>query len=96
MQKLMENNKTVFNACAQLKIEPVYADLRSQGLCGLEAIMMLQKNIQETVYGHNWEAFKNSNEVLKAFYDWNDRALDSEKEELLAFIRTKNNLRKKK
>jgi len=87
MQKPTASSATkVFNACAQLNIEPIYHRLRFQGECGLQAIMELQKNIQETVYGHNFDNLQRSNMMLKAFYDWNDRALDSEKEELLASL----------
>lgn len=82
----MENNKTVFNACANLNIEPIYQQLRAEGKCGLEAILELQKDIQENVYHHDFKALQSSNILLKAFYDWNDRALDSEKEELLASL----------
>lgn len=76
----------VFNACKDLQVDPIYANLRSKGECGLAAIMSLQKDIQETVYGYNFQELQSDNELLLAFYNWNDRALDSEKEELLASL----------
>ena len=84
IKKIKETN--AFQACAQLKLDPVYLKLREEGKCGLEAIMTLQKDIQETVYGHDFSALQSSNKLLSAFYNWNDRAMDSEKEELLASL----------
>jgi len=84
--EVQKSNTKVFNACAQLNVEPIYSQLRKQGLCGLEAIMALQKDIQENVYKHDFESLQDDNALLRAFYDWNDRALDSEKEELLASL----------
>lgn len=56
------------NSCADLPI----VDLFSESTNSLQDIMELQKDIQENVYGYNFEELRNQPiEEMRKFFDWN-------------------------
>lgn len=71
-----------FQVCADLKIGDDYQELRNKGGDALELIYNMQKSIQETVYGYNFDKIRNSIGELKSFIDWNEEALRDESREL--------------
>lgn len=79
-----DKTSNTFQACSHLKIEPIYGNLPVK--CGLTNIYELQRDIQVSCYGYDWNTFLESNKHLSTFLDWNDRALDSEREELLTAL----------
>ena len=74
----MEQN---FQKCASLEVEDVYSQLSGEGKDALAAIMSLQKDIQENVYGYNFEKLQERLGDLKKFIDWNEEAIRDEQRE---------------
>jgi hypothetical protein len=63
------------NSCADLPI----VDLFSESTNTLQDIMELQKDIQENVYGYNFEELRNQPiEEMRKFFDWNYHAIQDE------------------
>jgi len=69
----MENKSEVknFQECSHLEIEDIYTNSTNT----LNDLYMLQKNIQETVYGYNFTEMQNGplSELVK-FWQWNIHA----------------------
>ncbi len=76
----MEN--TNFQECAQLEVNNNYQELVKEGKDALELIFNMQKSIQETLYGYDFEKIRSSIKELKTFIDWNEEALRDEDREM--------------
>jgi hypothetical protein len=65
----------VDNSCAHLEVEDVFTESSNT----LEDLYNLQKDIQENVYGYNFEELRNKplNE-FRQFFDWNYHAIQDE------------------
>lgn len=70
------------NKCAHLEIPDEYSKVFSNGESTLENIFNLQKNIQEKVYGYDFDELRESLGKVKGFLDWNKHALDDEIHEM--------------
>jgi len=77
---------TNFQACAHLKIDDVYSQLRLEGKCGLEAVFALQKDIQTNVYNHDFDTYRKSNSELLKFFNTQYHAIQDEFRELFAAL----------
>lgn len=75
-----------FQVCADLQINDKYSELRKDGGDALELIYNMQKSIQETVYGYDFEKLRETIGGLKAFIDWNEEALRDESREFAAAL----------
>lgn len=75
-----------FQVCSDLKIGDEYNDLREQGQDALALIYGMQKSIQETVYGYDFDKIRSTIGELKAFIDWNEEALRDESRELASAL----------
>lgn len=63
------------NKCADLEVE----DLYSKSTNTLSDLYNLQKDIQENVYGYNFEKLRNGTlEEFRQFFDWNYHAIQDE------------------
>ena len=79
----MENKPQNFQECAQLEIE----DLYSKSTDTLGDIINLQKNIQEDVYGYNFNELQSGKlKQLKEFVDWNEEAIRDEQREFASAL----------
>ena len=65
----------VDNSCAHLEVEDVFSNSENT----LKDLYNLQKDIQETVYGYNFDELRNKplNE-FRQFFDWNYHAIQDE------------------
>ncbi len=64
-----------FQECAQLEIEDVFSESKNT----LEDLYNLQKNIQETVYGYDFDKLRSGPlNKMREFYDWNYHAIQDE------------------
>lgn len=71
---------TNFQQCAHLEIPDIHSELGNVDT--LTNLMDLQKNIQEQVYGYNFEELQNGPlSELKKFIDWNEEAIRDEQRE---------------
>jgi hypothetical protein len=77
---------TNFQQCSHLEINDEYSNLRSSGEDALSFIFDMQKNIQEKVYGYNFDSIKSSIRSLKEFIDWNEEAIRDEDREFQAAL----------
>jgi len=75
-----------FQSCAHLEIGNEYQDLRNTGKDALEIIFHMQKDIQENVYGYNFNNIRSSIRELKRFIDWNEEAIRDEDREMAAAL----------
>lgn len=72
-----------FQECAHLDVEDVFS--KSENTLG--DLYNLQKNIQETVYGYDFDALMNGPlDKLREFYDWNYHAIQDELRETFAAL----------
>jgi len=68
-------SNTNYQACAQLEVEDLYKDSKNT----LGDLMNLQKDIQETVYGHDFKKLREEPlSEMRKFYDWNYHAIQDE------------------
>jgi hypothetical protein len=67
------------NKCSNLLIENKYKDANGDTLGDL---FNLQKNIQENIYGYNFDAIRATLGDLKEFVNWNEEAIRDEFREL--------------
>lgn len=75
----MENKQENFQQCSHLEIEDVFSNSTNT----LEDLYNLQKNIQETVYGYDFEALRNAPlPKMREFFDWNYHAIQDELREM--------------
>lgn len=63
-----------FQECSQLEVNDDY----SKSTNTLSDLMLLQKNIQENVYGYNFEKLQSNMKDLVDFWKWNQLAIQSE------------------
>lgn len=72
-----------FQECAHLEVEDVFSN--SQNTLG--DLYNLQKDIQETVYGYDFEAMQNGPlNKTREFFDWNYHAIQDELREMFAAL----------
>ena len=72
------------NKCSDLQIENLYEDHSKMGKEILHSIYSLQKEIQENVYGYNFETMRNRPlVVMKDFFLWNTHAQADEAHEAM-------------
>lgn len=64
-----------FQECAHLEVEDIFSNSENT----LYDLYNLQKDIQETVYGYNFEKMREAplNE-MREFFDWNYHAIQDE------------------
>jgi hypothetical protein len=75
----MSTQNTNFNPCSHLEIEDHY----SKSLNTLSDIYNLQKDIQEKVYGYNFEKMRELDLLsFRQFFDWNYHAIQDELREV--------------
>lgn len=68
------------NSCSGLEIENLYPDSKNT----LNDLFMLQKDIQENVYGHNFDFMRSQPlSVMKEFFMWNTHAQVDEAHEAM-------------
>ena len=72
---------TNFQQCAHLEILDKYSELRTEGRDALSEIFETQKEIQEQVYGHDFNKIRATIKELKAYIDWNEEAIRDEDRE---------------
>lgn len=77
---------TDFQSCADLPIEDVFGQLSSEGKDSLSFIFDLQKDIQERVYGYDFDKIRETVGSLKEFIDWNEEAIRDEDREFQAAL----------
>lgn len=70
---LKEENKN-FQECSHLEVEDNFSKSKNT----LTDLMNLQKNIQENVYGYNFEKLQSNMKDLVDFWKWNQLAIQSE------------------
>lgn len=72
----MENNTNKnFQECSHLEVEDVF----SKSANTLADLYNLQKDIQQNVYGYDFEALRNGSlENFRRFFDWNYHAIQDE------------------
>ncbi len=75
-----------FQSCAHLEIGNEYQELREVGKDALSLIFNMQKDIQENVYGYNFNNIRSSIRELKKFIDWNEEAIRDEDREMQAAL----------
>lgn len=64
-----------FQECAHLEVEDVFTGSKNT----LQDLYDLQKNIQEKVYGYDFEAMRNMPlDKFRGFFDWNYHAIQDE------------------
>jgi hypothetical protein len=67
------------NSCAHLEVPDEF----SKSTNTFKDLMSLQKDIQETVYGYNFEEMQNGSlEGMRKFFDWNYHAIQDELREV--------------
>lgn len=81
----MEENKN-FQQCSHLEVNDEYTKLRNNGGDALSLIFNMQKDIQEKVYGYNFEEIRSSIRKLKAYIDMNEEAYRDEDREMISAI----------
>jgi hypothetical protein len=69
------------NKCSHLKIDDRFSNLDHKGDT-LSTLWNLQKNIQENIYGYNFETIRENLGDLKDFVNWNEEAIRDEFREL--------------
>lgn len=77
--KETNQNKENFQPCAHLEVEDLYSKSENT----LADLLNLQKDIQETVYGYDFNEMRRDNKKLLEFFKWNDIAIKDEQMEAL-------------
>lgn len=70
-----------FQQCANLQVVDEYSTLCTNGKDALSFLFNMQKTIQETVYGYNYDDIRESIRTLKAYIDFNEEAIRDEDRE---------------
>ena len=78
--------KQNFNECAHLGVPDVHKEVVATGGDTLANLMKLQKDIQENVYGYDFNAMREKISSLKQFYDMNYHAIQDELREVFQAI----------
>lgn len=71
------------NSCSDLEIKPIYQELDSES-CALNSLFMLQKDIQENVYGYDFNQLRELPlQNMREFFQWNTHAQIDEAHEAM-------------
>lgn len=81
---MKKNNN--FQQCAHLEVNDEYSKLRKNGEDALNLIFSMQKNIQEKVYGYDFNDIQSSIKKLKEYIDMNEEAYRDEDREMISAI----------
>jgi len=72
---MQETTQKNFQSCAHLEVEDVYSESKDT----LADLYNLQKDIQENVYGYDFQAMREAPlPQMRAFFDWNYHAIQDE------------------
>lgn len=83
----MESAKN-FQECANLKENDIFSEIKVgyEGIDSLSNLMKLQKDIQQNVYGYDFEQMREKIGSLKEFYDMNYHAIQDELREVYSAL----------
>lgn len=72
------------NTCSNLQIDDLYSPIHNKGANALHQLYMLQKDIQENVYGYDFQAMRKAPLCkMKDFFQWNTHAQADEAHEAM-------------